>query len=561
MSVIGPVLCSLLSMYIGYRFYSKYLAEKVFRLDDSKPTPAITMQDGVDYVPTPKPILMSHHFASIAGLSPIVGPAIAAIWGWLPAMIWLVVGAVLMGAVHDMTALVISMRNRGRSIGDVCESLIGKRARILFLVMIYVALALAMGAFTAIVANLIQMPSESVGHPTYPEASLPAVLLMVLAMILGLGMRYRSLGIIPVSVIGLSLTFVFIWLGSMFPIYFTLNTWAILLLLYALAASILPVWLLLQPRDYINTLSLYFGLIVLYMAVFLFMPSFTAPAINSSEGLPSIFPLMFVTVACGAVSGFHSVVASGTTAKQIAKESDARPIGYGSMIAECGLGLIAVLACTAGISSLEAWQAHYGSWNTGGLFGSISFFVSGAATFISWLGIPMEIASTFVALLIVSFALTTLDSGTRLLRYNIEEISDALNIPVIRNRYISSTLAVTTIGFFALSDFGKSVWILFGTVNQLLAALGLLVGTVYLLRLRRNIWVTAIPMVFMLITTVTAMTMNMQKYITDGEVVLILVGGFISALVVGLVIEAILFFTRWRGSEEAIAGEGDSAPV
>ncbi len=543
MNVLFPVIASFIAMFIGYRFYSKYLANHVFKLDDSNITPAVSMQDGIDYVPTRKSVVFSHHFASIAGLSPIVGPAIAVIWGWLPAVIWLVLGAVIMGAVHDFSALVVSIRHQGRSIGDVCQQLIGKRARILFLFIIYIALALAMGAFTSIVANLLQAQSDS--FQTYPEASLPAILLMVVALIFGVLMRKNLIGLLSVSIIGIILTFIFIWLGTLFPIKLDMMTWVYLLLGYALTASVLPVWLLLQPRDFINTLSLYIGLGLLYFCVFAFAPTFSAPAINhGAENLPNMFPLLFVTIACGAVSGFHSVVSSGTTAKQLEKETDARTVGYGGMIAECCLGLIAVVACCAGVSAAD-WNEHYGAWSQGGLYGSITFFVMGGANFITKLGVPYELASTFVALLIVSFALTTLDSGTRLLRYNLEEIGATFGVPGLNNRFLSSFLAVVTVWYFATSAFGSNLWILFGTVNQLLAGLGLLVGTVYLLRLGRNIWVTALPMIFMLIVTLYAMTINMQGYIAQGQRDRIIVGGVIMALAIGLILETIYFFYKW----------------
>ena len=549
MNTLIPLFGAFLCLFVGYRFYSNYLVKKVFCLDDEQKTPAHTQRDGIDYEPARTSVLFSHHFASIAGLSPIVGPAIAVVYGWLPAILWLLVGAILMGAVHDMSALVISMRNQGRSIGDVCEQLIGKRARILFLLMIYIALALAMGAFTAIVANLLQMPSAELSFSPYPEASLPAVGLIFLAMVFGILMRKKLIGLKTVSVLGLGLSLFLIYLGAHFSIQLNLAYWEYTLLGYAFIASILPVWLLLQPRDFINTLSLYLGLFVLFFSIVLSAPSFTAPAINTNADLSLIFPLLFVTIACGAVSGFHNVVSSGTTAKQISCESDARPVGYGAMLLECLLGIAAVIACTAGLQSSEMWYAHYGSESGGTLYGSIAFFVQGSANLMASLGVPEAIGSTFVALLIVSFALTTLDSGTRILRYNVEELAKTFALPVLANRYISSALAVGTIAFFALSEFGKTVWILFGTVNQLLAALGLLAATVYLVRLQRNFWVTAIPMVFMMIITITAMTQNLQSYYEQGSMQLLIVGGFISFLVVGLILESLLFFFRWRTNQ------------
>lgn len=289
MNALYPLVCVALCMYIGYRFYSKYLAVRVFRLDDSKRTPAIVLQDGVDYVPTNRTILFSHHFASIAGLSPIVGPAIAVIWGWLPAMIWLTVGAVLMGAVHDMTALVISIRNKGRSIGDICEQLIGWRARILFLLLIFALLALIGGASVAIVANLLQAPSESLTFTPYPEANLPAAALIAIAMVVGVLMRQNRLGLVNASALGVSLTLVFIWLGTQYPIHLEYRTLCYLLLAYALAASVLPVWLLLQPRDYINTLLLYLGIFLLYFAIVFLRPHSPRPPSIPIPRFPASF--------------------------------------------------------------------------------------------------------------------------------------------------------------------------------------------------------------------------------------------------------------------------------
>ncbi|MBI1387930.1 MAG: carbon starvation protein A [bacterium] len=547
MNALVPVLASFACMFIGYRFYSKYLATRVFMLDDDNVTPAVAMQDGVDYVPTRKSVVFSHHFASIAGLSPIVGPAIAVIWGWLPAVIWLVIGAVLMGTVHDFAALVVSIRNKGRSIGDICEQLIGKRARILFLLIIFIALALAMGSFTAIVANLLQ--ESAANFQSYPGASLPAFALIGVAMVFGVMMRKGTLGLRSVSILGIIITFGLIWLGTVFPLPLSKTQLIYILLAYSLMASILPVWLLLQPRDYINTLSLYIGLGLLYLCVFTFRPEINAPAINTSaENLPGMFPLLFVTIACGAVSGFHSVVSSGTTAKQLAKESDARAVGYGGMIAECCLGLIAVIACCAGVSQQD-WLAHYSEWGRGGLYGGISIFVTGGANFITELGIPFEAAATFVALLIVSFALTTLDTGTRLLRYNVEELGATFHLPGFQNRFVSSSVAIITVWYFATSAFGQTLWILFGTVNQLLAGLGLLAATIYLLRQGRNYWVTAAPMIFMLIVTLTAMSLNIKKYIADGSTDLIVVGGIIMALAIGLIVEGLVFYFRWNGAE------------
>ncbi len=636
MNSIIPMMGALVLMVLAYRFYSRFLAKRVFHLDDSRATPAVMMEDGIDYVPTRKPIVFNHHFASIAGLSPILGPALAVIWGWVPALIWLVVGAILMGATHDFSALVLSIRNKGRSVGVVAHNLLGIRARILFLLIIFFAVTLAMGTFTKVVALLLQSGEHS--FQTYPEAVFPAGMLMIVAMICGILLRRRILGLAPVSIIGTLLTFVCIWVGTFTPIYISFQTWIYILLVYAFVASVLPVWLLLQPRDFINAFALYIGMILLYASVIYFQPPIVAPAINPNPSLPNMIPLLFVVVACGAISGFHSVVASGTTAKQLEKESDARAVGYGAMLVECALGVIAVIACTAGLGSSQEWLTHYASWEAaGGLGAKLSVFVQGAANFISWLGIPLEVATTFVALVVVSFALTTLDSGTRILRYNVEEIGGTLEsvtkglrarmertlhlfahtvpyalwfaywfsfviyyclqtiaamhsiptsnlislsifialmipfqiafilaffsvfiIPVcilfLKNRYFSTVVAIGAIWFLAVSDLQTQLWVLFGTTNQLLAGLVLLTATVYLVANRRPSWVTAVPMLVMLVITLWAMVLNLSNYIDQGKTTSMIVGSCILALAIGLIAEvAIYFMNRWS-SEPAAEG-------
>lgn len=549
MNSLIPVLGAFACMFLGYRFYSKFIAEKIYKLDDSATTPAVTMEDGRDYVPTHKAIVFNHHFASIAGLSPIMGPALAVIWGWVPAVIWLVVGAVLMGAVHDFSSLIISVRNKGRSIGDVTRNLVGPRARFLFLFIIFFAIALAMGVFTKVIALLLQTQTENLGFQTYPEAAFPAVMLMVIAIICGILMRQKRIGLLSVSVFGTLLTFFFIWMGSYLPLNMGFNGWVYALLIYAFAASVLPVWLLLQPRDFINAYTLFAGMILMYLGVFFFQPTIVAPALNSNPELPSMVPLLFVVIACGAISGFHSVVASGTTAKQLAKESDARAVGYGGMIAECALGIIAVIACTAGVATQEEWLTHYASWSAAGSMGAkLSVFVGGGANFISFLGIPENVAATFIALVIVSFALTTLDSGTRILRYNVEELGEALNIPFLKNRYLSTLVAIAAIGFLALSPYGTALWVLFGTTNQLLAGLALLTATVYLVTIRRPSWITTIPMVIMLLITISSLLIRIVDAVQKQDTTLIIMGCLILLLAVGLIVEVILFFLQ-RGTK------------
>ncbi|MFQ5745504.1 MAG: carbon starvation protein A, partial [Acidobacteriota bacterium] len=481
------------------------------------------------------------------GLSPMLGPAIAVIWGWLPAMLWVVLGAVFVGAVHDFGSLAVSIRARGMSIGKVAEGLIGRRAKSLFHVIIFFLIALAMGVFVHVVAQLFS-------PAFYPEAVLPTASLMLIAVVMGLAIYRRGWSIPPVTTLGFVAMLALVSVGMGLPVVGpSEGAWKWMLLGYAFAASVLPVWMLLQPRDYINSLLLYLGLGGMYLGLFVARPAFVAPAVDlNPEGAPPIFPFVFIVIACGAASGFHSLVASGTSAKQLDKESDATFIGYGGMIGESLLGLMAVLACTAGFISREDWLAHYSSWQTAeGLGNNIGAFIIGTSHFLSALGIPSRLGRTFVAVLVVSFALTTLDSATRLLRYNISEIGETVKIAALGNRYVASILAVIAIAFFAFYEVGGQaagliLWQLFGTTNQLMAGLALLAITLYLLRRGKPVVYTLVPMLFMLVSTLTAMASKLREFWYNGEATLLATGGLLFVLAIWLTVEASVAVLRYR---------------
>ena len=532
---------------LGYRFYARHLGRRLFDLDPARQTPAHAMRDEVDYVPANRYVLFGHHYASITGLSPMLGPAVAVIWGWAPAMLWVVLGAILVGAVHDFGVLVVSIRSRGMSIGKVAEGLIGSRAKTLFHLIIFFLIALAMGVFVHVVGVLFS-------PEFYPEAVLPSGSLMLIAVVMGVVIYRRGWRIPPVSTVGFLVMLAFVWIGIEQPILGpSLGHWKWMLLLYAFTASVLPVWMLLQPRDYINSLLLYLGLGGMYLGLFVSPPDFVAPAINlHPEGAPPMFPFVFIVIACGAASGFHSLVSSGTSAKQLDRETDARFIGYGGMIGESLLGLMAVLACTAGFISREDWLGHYGSWQSAeGLGNNIGAFIGGTSRFLTALGIPAELGSTFVAVVVVSFALTTLDSGTRLLRYNISEIGETVRVHALGNRYLASGLAVAAIWFFAFFESGGQstgliLWQLFGTTNQLMAGLALLAVTLYLLRRGKPIIYTLVPMLFMLVSTLAAMASKLTDFWQQREWTLLFTSGLIFVLAIWLAIEAGLAVRRYR---------------
>ena len=544
--------------FVVYRFYARYLGARIFQLDPTKSTPAHDLNDGVDYVPCRRAVLFGHHYASIAGLAPMLGPAIAVIWGWLPGMLWVVLGTLFIGAVHDFGALVVSMRHKGLSVGKVAEDLIGRRAKSIFLVIILFLICLVMGVFVRTIAGLFTAAF-------YPESVFPTFFLMGVAMIIGWRVYKHSAHIGKATAIGFTLMMLSIWVGLQIARPdLTADSWILILLGYALAASILPVWLLLQPRDYLNSLLLYLGLGTAYLGFFLLMPDFSAPAVNTNPaGAPPIFPFVFIVIACGAVSGFHGLVSSGTTSKQIDKETDAVFVGYGGMVGESLLGLLAVLACTAGFRSIEAWSAHYSSWDAAsGLSEKMRAFIEGAALFITKLGLPMDLAQAFIALVAVSFALTSLDSGTRLLRYNIGEIANSIGVPQLGGRYVASLIAVALIGFFAFYQIdgqpaGLALWSLFGSTNQVLGALTLLTISIYLRQRGRNYWYTAVPMAFMMVMTVTAMLLDLRKYTTGGQMLLTFVALSIFLLSLWLVVEAFLRFRKDTVTLSSTVAEGD----
>ncbi len=544
MQPVLAAVCCFIAYAVVYRFYARYLGARIFQLDPDATTPAHALQDGVDYVPCRRVVLFGHHYASIAGLAPMLGPAIAVIWGWLPGMLWVVLGTLFIGAVHDFSALVVSMRHRGMSIGKVAEDLIGRRAKGIFLLLILFLICLVMGVFVRTVAGLFTVEF-------YPESVFPTFALIGIAIVMGWLAYKRGLSIVRLTVIGFALMLACIGVGlNLGQPDLVSESWILILLVYALAASILPVWSLLQPRDYLNSWLLYLGLGAAYLGLLVLNPSFAAPALDPQPaGAPPIFPFVFIVIACGAISGFHGLVSSGTTSKQIDKETDAVSIGYGGMVGESMLGLLAVLACTAGFRSAETWSQHYATWDAAsGLAEKMRAFIDGTATFLASLGVSMELAQAFIALVAVSFALTSLDSGTRLLRYNIEEIAQSVGVPVLGQRFVASCLAVALIGVFAFYEIegqpvGLALWSLFGSTNQVLGALTLLTVTIYLRQKGRRYLSTFLPMAFMLTVTILAMVLDIRKYLASSQL-LLAVACSILVLSVWLVVEAVIRFRR-----------------
>ncbi len=508
-------LCVFAIFALGYRFYAGFLARRVFALAEDEPVPSRELEDGVDFVPTRKDVLWGHHFTSIAGAAPIVGPAIAVIWGWLPALLWVTLGTVMMGAVHDFSALVISLRHRGHSIGEIAGRVISPRVRALFLLIISFLIWIVLAVFAFIIGTLFV---------STPGAIFPINVQIGVAMGLGWLVYRRGVSILAPSLVAYALLLTSIFYGNAFAeavpavTKISVSGWVWILLIYSFVASVLPVWLLLQPRDYLNAHQLITGLALLSLGLVVLQPAIVAPAINANpEGAPPMIPFLFITIACGAISGFHGLVSSGTTSKQVGCMTDARPIGYGGMLGEGSLGLLAVLASTAGFASFADWSGHYASWGAAsGLGAKLSAFVDGGARFIASLGIPFETGQTFIAVMVIAFAATSLDTGARIQRLVISELARTYGIRPLTNRFLAGAVGIAAALLLAVTQAGGkgglALWPLFGTTNQLVAGVTLLVVSIWLQRNGRPIVYTLVPMLLVAGATIAAMLGEVASY-------------------------------------------------
>jgi carbon starvation protein len=554
MNAVYIAIVALGSFYMAYKFYGGFLSKKILGLDPDRRTPSHEFEDGVDYVPTDRKVLWGHHFTSIAGAAPIVGPAIGVIWGWLPALIWVVVGTIFMGAVHDLGALAISLRYKGRTIGELTEDIINSRSRTLFLLIMLFLVWIVIAVFALIIAILFDQ---------FPSTVIPIWCEMILALFVGYAIYRLKWGVTIPALIALVLMYFTIWVGSKYPIKMPETflgsgqvTWMWLVCIYAFIASILPVWTLLQPRDYINAEELIVGLLLLYGGMFIVHPKIVAPAVQlQPEGAPWIVPFLFITIACGAISGFHCLVCSGTTVRQLKSEKDAHFVGYGAMIAEGILATIAIIACAAGFATRSAWDGHYASWAAAqGLGAKLSAFVTGGTRFLAGLGISGAFAEAIVGVIIVSFAMTTIDTAARLQRYIIGELGEDYKLNFLKNRYIGSVIAVGSGLFLCLvrsgGTGGMRLWPIFGTSNQLLAGLALLVVTLWLVKTGRPMIYTFLPMVFMMIVTLWAMMWNIVNFWNTGDWLLGIVASAMFILALWLVGEAYLALKSVKSGKE-----------
>jgi carbon starvation protein len=553
------VILGIIGMAFGWFVYSKFIAAKIFRLDPDFVTPAHQINDGVDFVPTNKYVLWGHHFTSVAGAAPIVGPAIAVYWGWVPAMLWVVLGTIFFAGVHDAGALWASNRHQGKSIGALSEAIIGKRTRSLFMVVIFLVLLMVNAVFGVVIARAF------VGTPT---AVLPAWSAIAVALVVGQLIR-RKFNLFFLSIVGVTVLYATVYAGSTMPLelpeMFGLpvqSSWIVILFIYAAIASMLPIWMLLQPRDFINGMQLFVGLILLYGAVFLFLPDISAPAFNDRlpENAPSLVPLLFVTIACGAVSGFHGIVSSGTSSKQLDKETDVRFVGYLGAVGEGSLALITIVAVSGAAlaATPDLWHQIYDKF---GSAGEAAFIQGGANLLHEGWGLPTGIAQTLLATMLVLFAGTTMDTGVRLQRYIIQEWGVIYNIPIL-NRSVFATLVA--VGLCLLLAFGAGggsgsgglvIWPLFGSTNQILAGLTLLVITVMLIKLGRPARYTMLPMIFVLIMSFWAGVVKLLEFYRDGNYLLVVIDVIVLVTSLLVMLEAASVISKFRNSGTAESKE------
>ncbi|MFZ7125829.1 MAG: carbon starvation protein A [Desulfobacterales bacterium] len=547
-----------------YQLYGRFIGRRIFALSGECKTPACEFEDGIDYVPTKKEIIFGHHFTSIAGTGPIVGPALAVIWGWMPAIIWVFVGSIVMGAVHDFGSLIISMRNQGKSISDYTAKYVNNRTKFFFFLIVFLELWIVIAIFGLVIAVVFAM---------YPQSVIPVWLEIPIAIYLGYLVYKKGANVTFWSIVAVIAMYVTVAIGAFVPLKMPAiagipptGVWTIILLVYAFIASVLPVTTLLQPRDFINSHQLLVAMALLILGVvfsaFSGRLEIVAPALQlTPEKSPPMWPFLFITIACGAISGFHSLVSSGTSAKQVRNEEDSLFVGYGSMLMEGGLATLVIIAVSAGIgmgytaksgetlTGIAAWTTHYASWaSADGIGNAARAFIDGSANMIGTLGLPKSFGIAIMGVFLASFAGTTLDTATRIQRYVIAELFGGFRIDFLANRYAATGVAVGTALLLAFAsgpggNGALKLWPLFGAVNQTLAALALIIIALYLKRRGGLKWMIAgLPAIFMAVMTIWAVVLNQVSFGAGHNTLLQVVNLCILFLACWITIEGVIKF-------------------
>lgn len=541
MNSLVVAISGIVLLIIGYRFYGTVI-EKLWGIDKTRKVPSETLYDGVDYVPAKHwTILFGHHFSSIAGAGPIIGPVLACVYfGWVPALLWIIFGTIFIGGVHDFSSLIISVRNEGKSIADITQSVMGKKTKIIFSIFLFLALILVIAVFTATTAQTLV--SE-------PKIVVPTFGLIFVAILIGFMIYVWKKNYILSTVIGLMLLALLLFSGNYFPIKVNnIKIWMLILLAYSYMASVLPVNLLLQPRDYLSAYLLFFGMVFGYLGLILTHPNINTPAFTGfGSSIGNLWPMMFVFIACGAVSGFHALISSGTTSKQLSNEIDAKKIGYGAMVTEGALAILALLSVSAGLywtggecsaqfvyPELIKSGDYIGTFAVG--YGEITKILFGSSF------------GKLIAMLVLNaFVMTTLDTAARITRYIATELfGDGFSIKIFKNKYFSTFVVIILSGLLAFGDW-KKIWPIFGAANQLIAAIVLIIISLILLTLKKPTGYTFYPAIFMLVTTVSAIIYQTIQFFSKGNFLLVFVGVVLIILTVIIVIEALTVFRKYKG--------------
>ena len=562
MNAVLVLLVGCAILIAGYIFYGGWLA-KQWGVDDTKVTPAHELEDGMDYVPAKAPVLMGHHFSSIAGAGPINGPIQAAVFGWLPCMLWILIGGIFFGAVHDYGALFASIRHKGQTLGEVVAANIGERAKKLFIIFSYLTLVLVVAAFASIVAGTFKgFNDDGTQNAANASVAMVSILFIVMAIIFGFCVYRRGAPLSVATVVGVIGIVLCLVIGLNFhPIYLSGDVWMWIIGVYILIASVAPVWILLQPRDYLSSFLLYGMMIIAFVGVLgagimgqntaLEIPMFTEWK-DPMTGLGTMFPALFVTIACGAISGFHSLVGSGTTSKQLDHERDAKPIAYGGMLIECALALISL--CAVGY----VWADYVAGTRTPTVV--FASGLSGMVSTIPGLGGTKDVIYTLLVLTVSAFCLTSLDTATRLARYMFQEFwlkpgetyKDVTGIKATLCNPVVATAITVVLGVgLGMTGYSK-IWPLFGAANQLLAGLALLTVCAWLGNIGRNNKMFYIPMVFMMIVTIWSLFQTVTARIgmitsSNPEVLAKVDWGTYAQAILGALLIVLALFLAWEG--------------
>ncbi|MDR1053844.1 MAG: carbon starvation protein A [Planctomycetaceae bacterium] len=590
---------SFFGFILAYNTYGRFLARRIFRISADEVVPSVEFRDDIDFVPTNRYVIFGHHFTAIAGTGPIVGPTIAIIWGWLPALLWVIFGSIFIGAVHDFSALVLSLRSKGHSLGDIAGEVLSPSAKLLFLILLTFILAIIVAVFGNVIAKTFE---------DYPQSVMPTVISIPVAIILGLVTHRYGISLLLASLCSIFILGVTVVISATNPnfsihipnldtYHASLNStmiWTWVLFVYCYFASVLPVWLLLQPRDYVNSLILYIVLALIVIGLVLACVTGAADIMGAAPplrisaaaeaGAPPILPFLFITVACGAVSGFHALVSSGTSSKQVASMKDALFVGYGGMLLESALAVIVILSCTAGIgigivnstsassstvvknvaqiqtqsqpetltnestliTGRDAWNLRYNrNWKEMNLGEQVGTFIEGGANFISKVGISTKFGQGIIAILVACFAATTIDAALRLMRYILQELGGMIHFSPMRNRFFATAIGLAMAAGLALcksspdASYGTGgliLWPIFGAGNQVIAGLTLIVASVYLIRKKIRATYLMIPGAIMILLPLWAMLYNIFfVFIVNGQYLLTAVGIFIVLLAIWLI--------------------------